>query len=83
MLAVTPVNVSAPHLKGKPMKLGDLVRKIRGLPFGGGKCPHCNGDLPLAQINGFIDDGRRVSAKHPEGWSHIFDPEQLEVIHAD
>lgn len=64
------------------MKVGDLVRKITGLPFGGGCCPHCGRGLPLAEVVAVYgeDDNQRVIARHPEGWQHIFNPTQLERI---
>jgi len=58
---------------------GTPVRKIKGIPFGGVPCKKC-GHTEFAVTNGEIDGGRRVSAKHPEGWSHIFDPAQLEPV---
>ena len=67
------------------MKIGDRVRKVKGLPFGGGKCPHCDGQLPYAVVT--VDPypeggGERLVARHPDGWSHIFNPEQLEIVEA-
>jgi hypothetical protein len=57
---------------GWPFQRGDRVNKVKGLPFGAGDA------MVLACYQQPNGDWRVVVA-HPEGWQHIFAPDQLSL----
>lgn len=59
---------------GSPFQRGDRVRKVKGLPFGG------DGGTVVLCCYQMLDGAWRVVGQHPEGWQHIFEPGQLELV---
>ena len=65
--------LTASRLSGEDV-VGKRVRKIKGLPFG-------NGDAVVV-ADYEARGGRRLVVQHPEGWQHIFSPDQVEIAEA-
>jgi hypothetical protein len=64
-----------------PFARGQYVRKVKGLPFGGGDALVLVCYRMLKNEGSWtIDTDWRVVVQHPEGWQHIFSPDQLEVV---
>lgn len=74
---VTPEAVRPLHMYlGKDVSdlaVGQRFRKTKGLPFG-------DEDAVIVSVYQTTNGTVRVVGEHPEGWQHIFNPDQIEVV---